>query len=109
MKPEEMFLSANYIFTEGKRLEALSLKLLELMVLERQEFEKRRINPRVLIEEIEGLMLPIMENAGLVLKTAAQNAVVMVEPDLFKTLLVNLIDNARKASEPVSYTHLNHG
>ena len=106
MKPEEMFLSANYIFTEGKRLEALSLKLLELMVLERQEFEKRRINPRVLIEEIEGLMLPIMENAGLVLKTAAQNAGVMVEPDLFKTLLVNLIDNARKASEPGSLIEL---
>lgn len=76
------------------------------MVLERQEFEKRRINPRVLIEEIEGLMLPIMENAGLVLKTAAQNAVVMVEPDLFKTLLVNLIDNARKASEPGSLIEL---
>lgn len=106
MKPEEMFLSANYIFTEGKRLEALSLKLLELMVLERQEFEKRRINPRLLIEEIEGLMLPIMENAGLVLRTAAQNAVVMIEPDLFKTLLVNLIDNARKASEPGSLIEL---
>ena len=47
MAPEEMFLASNYIFTEGKRLEALSLKLLELMVLDRQEFEKRRVNPRV--------------------------------------------------------------
>ena len=82
-----MFLSANYIFTEGKRLEALSLKLLGIDGARAAGFEKRRINPRVLIEEIEGLMLPIMENAGLVLKTAAQNAVVMVEPDLFKTLL----------------------
>lgn len=102
MAPEEMFLASNYIFTEGKRLEALSLKLLELMVLDRQEFEKRRVNPRVLMEEIEGLMLPIMEKAGLILEVSAQNAVLMIEPDLFKTLLVNLIDNARKTSEPGS-------
>ena len=47
-----MFVSANYIFNEGKRLEALSLKLLELMVLNRQDFERRRVNPRLLIEDI---------------------------------------------------------
>lgn len=106
MEPEEMFLSSNYIFAEGKRLEALSLKLLELMVLDRHEFEKRRVNPRVLIEEIEGLMIPIMEKNGLVLHAEAQNGVVMIEPDLFKTLIVNLIDNARKASEPGSTIEL---
>ncbi len=106
MQPEEMFLSSNYIFTEGKRLEALSLKLLELMVLDRHEFEKRRVNPRVFIEEIEGLLLPIMEQNGLVLETEAQNSIVMLEPDLFKTLIVNLIDNARKASEPGSVIEL---
>ena len=43
-----------------------------------------------------------MEKAGLILEVSAQNAVLMIEPDLFKTLLVNLIDNARKASEPGS-------
>ena len=106
MAPEDMFLSSNYIFTEGKRLEALSLKLLELMVLDRHEFEKRRVNPRVLIEEIEGLMLPIMEENGLVLEAEGQNGVIMIEPDLFKTLIVNLIDNARKASEPGSLIEL---
>ncbi|WP_066646308.1 sensor histidine kinase [Christensenella timonensis] len=100
MPPEEMFMAASYIFTEGKRLEALSLKLLELMVLNRNEFEKKRVNPRILIEELNGLMRPVMEKAGMQLRVAAQNAIVMLEPDLFKTLLVNLIDNAKKASEP---------
>ena len=69
------------------------------MVLNRNDFEKRRVNPRLLIEEIEGLMQPIMEKAQMTLHVAAQNAIVLIEPDLFKTLLVNLIDNARKASE----------
>lgn len=36
---ETRFCSANYIFTEGRRLERLSLKLLELMVLNRQQFD----------------------------------------------------------------------
>ncbi len=106
MSPEEMFMASNYIFTEGKRLEALSLKLLELMVLNRSEFEKRRVNPRILIEELEGLMRPVMEQAGMELHVAAQNSIVMLEPDLFKTLLVNLIDNAKKASEPGSMIEL---
>ena len=99
MEPEEMFVSANYIFNEGKRLEALSLKLLELMVLNRQDFERRRVNPRLLIEEIAGLMQPVMEKNQMTLRAAAQNSIVLIEPDLFKTLLVNLIDNARKASQ----------
>ena len=94
-----MFVSANYIFNEGKRLEALSLKLLELMVLNRQDFERRRVNPRLLIEEIAGLMQPVMEKNQMTLRAAAQNSIVLIEPDLFKTLLVNLIDNARKASQ----------
>lgn len=99
MEPEEMFVSANYIFNEGKRLEALSLKLLELMVLNRQDFERRRVNPRLLIEDIAGLMQPVMEKNQMTLRAAAQNSIVLIEPDLFKTLLVNLIDNARKASQ----------
>ncbi|BDF59503.1 two-component sensor histidine kinase [Christensenellaceae bacterium] len=106
MTPEEMFMASSYIFTEGKRLEALSLKLLELMVLNRSEFEKKRVNPRILIEELNGLMRPVMEKAGMELKVAAQNAIVVLEPDLFKTLLVNLIDNAKKASEPGSAIEL---
>ncbi|MEA4853900.1 MAG: HAMP domain-containing sensor histidine kinase [Christensenella sp.] len=99
MEEEERFEASNYIFTEGKRLEALSLKLLELMVLDRSDFQKRRVNPRVLLEEIGGLMAPVINNAGMTLKIFAQNAIVLLEPDLFKTLLINLIDNARKASE----------
>ncbi len=106
MEPEEMFISANYIFNEGKRLEALSLKLLELMVLNRQDFERKRVNPRLLIEEIAGLMQPVMEKNNMTLKAMAQNSIVLIEPDLFKTLLVNLIDNARKASQEGSTIEL---
>ena len=43
MKPEDRFVAANYIFQEGKRLEALSLKLMELIVLNRQELPMKRV------------------------------------------------------------------
>ena len=41
---EQVVLSANYIFREGKRLEALSMKLLELIVLGRQDFPLKAVN-----------------------------------------------------------------
>ena len=34
------------------------------------------------------------------LRVSAQEAALHVEPDLIKTLLLNLVDNARKASQP---------
>lgn len=40
MTEEERFEAANYIFKEGKRLEALSLKLLDLLVLRHEELKK---------------------------------------------------------------------
>lgn len=91
--------AANYIFTEGKRLESLSLKLLELIVLQKKEFVMQQISVPKLLEEVAGLMAPSMEESGLSLFRQAQPGKIKAEPDLLKTLLINLIDNARKASK----------
>ena len=39
---EDAFMASNFIFSEGKRLEALSLKLMDLVVLDKNEFELTR-------------------------------------------------------------------
>jgi signal transduction histidine kinase len=41
---------------------------------------------------------PLLTEKGIVLTTAVQDATVRVEYDLLKTLLLNLVDNAVKAS-----------
>lgn len=99
MTEEERMDVANYIFKEGKRLEALSFKLLDLMVLRHQELAKRRVSTEWLAEEIRGILEPALEKQEICLWVSVENRQVELEPDLMKTVLMNLLDNGRKAME----------
>lgn len=89
--------AANYIFTEGRRLENLSNKLLDLIVLGKREADLRPCHMGRLIAQTGGLFDRTLRQAGIALRCRVDETVWPVEPDLFSTLLVNLIDNARKA------------
>ena len=56
-----------------------------------------KIPARELLTNIAGGLKPLFEEKHVKLKISAQPAYIMVEYDLFKTLLLNLIDNAIKA------------
>lgn len=99
MSQEEQFQAANYIFKEGKRLEALSFKLLELLVIQHQELERKPVNARWLAEDIQGMLKPSLQQAGITLKVIVENEQIRIEPDLMKTVLLNLLDNGRKSME----------
>lgn len=94
---EEQFEAANYIFKEGKRLEALSWKLLELLVVKNQELERKKVSSKWLTADISGIMKPVLEKENISLEVAVEDAMLCVEPDLIKTVLLNLLDNGRKA------------
>lgn len=96
---EEQFQAANYIFKEGKRLESLSFKLLDLMVVKNQELELKPVKIRWMAEDIKGMLQPSLKKLGIVLKVIMEEEVLMLEPDLMKTVLLNLLDNGRKAIE----------
>ncbi len=99
MAPKTRFTAAGYIFSEGKRLEALSLKLMDIIVVGKQDFQKRRYDTGVLIREVAAVTVPSLSDAGMTLEIRWEKGEVEIEPDLFKTLLINLVDNARKASK----------
>lgn len=99
MAPKARFTAAGYIFSEGKRLESLSLKLMDIIVAGRQDIERRRYDAAYLLREISAVTVPSVTDDGMKLEVYWENGEVEVEPDLFKTLLINLIDNARKASK----------
>ena len=51
----------DYIFREGKRLEALSFKLLDLMVIRHGDLKKTLVDTKWMAESIEGFLKPSLE------------------------------------------------
>ena len=96
---EKSFRSANYIYTEGKRLETMSLRLLDIMVTKKEGARMQKISTEMLFEYLQSLFLPKEE---MDFRFSYEQAVVTADAGLIQTVLVNLIDNACKASEPGS-------
>lgn len=89
--------AAYYIWNEGMRLEALSLKLMDLTVLSHGEFSLQQMEAEGLLRELSADVAFFMEEKQISFSCEAKQASVAVEYDLFKTLFLNLVDNAAKA------------
>lgn len=94
---DEIREAANYIVVEGKRLENLSQKLLELIVIGK---EKANIQPVVLSELINDFVESyslVYKKQNIELFCECEEGVCYIDADLIKSLIINLCDNARKA------------
>lgn len=95
---EEQIMALGYIFSEGKRLESMSQKLFELIYLRQHDIKKDDVHMADLCAEVVKVVEPAYENRHLIIETAIEDAVLTVNRELLVTALVNLMDNARKAS-----------
>ena len=95
--PEQVRESAGYIFSEGRRLESLSQKLMDLIVLEKQDFPLRLTSMGAYLQRIGNTLRPALEQRGIRLRVRSEDATIPLEPDLMETVCLNLLDNARKA------------
>ena len=77
LSKEEQKEACGYIYSEGKRLQNLSLKLMKLLVLKNQQFQ--------------------MKEQDILVNLNLKKAICKMEPDLLKSLILNLIDNALKS------------
>ena len=98
--PELRQKCAGYIFTEGKRLEHLSMGLLELFMIRRSPLQRRPVRLQALVRECAEALAPLLEQDGIRLQLNAEPALVSLEPVLMTSVLRNLMDNGRKAMEP---------
>ena len=89
--------AANYVFMEGRRLEVLSLKLLELIVLKKRDFEFVPVVINNIVRDATQLLKPVLGQRGVRLSYKCDSSICKLEPDLFMSLLLNIVDNARKA------------
>ena len=90
--------AAEFIFTEGHRLERLSFKLLDLLLLKRDELTLKQVWLPSFVQEIEQALAPSLRNKKIRLIVKSDAKKVVFEPDLVKSLLYNLVDNAVKFS-----------
>ncbi|MBR3042322.1 MAG: HAMP domain-containing histidine kinase [Eubacterium sp.] len=107
LSEEERDMSLEYIYSEGIRLETMSQKLFDLIYLKDNDIFMEELDAAELGEQIEHLMQPIMKGKNITLKTTFEEGTVYGDAELIKTVFINLLDNARKASEErsvVSFT-----
>ncbi len=89
----------DYIFSEGKRLENMSLKMLDLFVADKKEVEMKWVSPSKIVMYTVHHLENIFVESGIQMEIMAEQGNCILEADLFQTLLINLLDNARKAME----------
>lgn len=104
---EEIFVdSLDFIYKEGKRLEKLSFKMMDLILLKVEDFNLISANIMDIFTDVRGSLLPKLNKRNIDLIIEGKDCELLIEKDLMKILLSNLIDNAIKASEKNSNIYL---
>ncbi len=86
-----------YIYSQGKRLESLSHKLLELVSMEKQPMVYREVPIKKLEENIRTAMRPVWKQKNIKGKIVMEKGVIYGDYELLLSLFYNLLDNAMKA------------
>lgn len=94
---EQVKCAAEYILNEGMRLEALSLKLMDLFVMDKQSFVMEKMFVKDIFGDLMQGIEPVCQKYKTRLHMAMDEGSIDVDYDLFKTMILNLIDNAVKA------------
>lgn len=97
LSKDEIFETSNYIYSQGKRLEALSFKLLELILLKNQSFKFISLDIEGIIEETLVILRGILDKKEINVEISLEKGEIKGDKDLLISLFVNIIDNARKA------------
>ncbi len=99
MSDEDRLLCADYIFQQGKRLERLSYKLLELVGMKNGKINCQQIEISELGEKIEQMTEELLRKKQIKMSIQLEKGQIYGDVDLLLSLFGNLIDNARKACE----------
>lgn len=96
---EQQVMAASYIFSEGQRLEAMSMKLFEFIYTKQHSISAKKLNVMKLMEEVKASIEPLLAAKNITLNMSSHSCYINGDLDLLKSALINLIDNAKKASK----------
>ena len=94
---EEAKEAAGVIMNEGMRLQALSAKLMDIVSLKESGIVKEEINTLEMLEDIKTTITPKIEAKNAKVSYELTDYYIKVDYDLFKTVIINLVDNSLKA------------
>lgn len=89
--------AAGTIMNEGMRLQALSEKLMDIVSLKKSGLKKEEIQTNEMVEDVKLTLSPKLEARDAHIEFSVQDEYIYVDYDLFKTVVVNVIDNSLKA------------
>lgn len=95
---EQVKSAAGYILNEGMRLEALSLKLMDLFVMDKQDFLLESMGVQDIFDNLKHGLEPLCEKYGVILHIDIKEGTIDADYDLFKTMLLNIVDNSIKGA-----------
>lgn len=99
LSDEERSLSANYIVGQGRRLERLALKMLEMSYIDGQEIQLQENQVSILARQVQDMTENIRKEKNIQLELQIEEGMIYGDPDLLLSLFSNLVDNARKACQ----------
>ncbi len=94
---EQVKNAAEYILNEGMRLESLSLKLMDLFIMDKQDFLLEEMSVRDIFADLKQGIDPVCQKRGVRFHVEMTDGRIEVDYDLFKTMILNLVDNSIKA------------
>lgn len=99
LSDEELSDYSNIIFDEATRLKNLSGKLMELITIGETNLDFSETETTELFSQIELVMKPIMITNNISFTVSCDSCFIYIDLELFKSVILNLLDNAIKASE----------
>ncbi|MDS0527744.1 HAMP domain-containing histidine kinase [Clostridium sp. SHJSY1] len=96
---EELFFEASdYIYKEGKRLEKMAFKMMDLIYTKTQEIKLKPEDIMIIIGEVKRALMVKLNEKNIDLVIEGEEFTLDVDKDLIKMAICNLIENSIKAS-----------
>lgn len=104
---EKLFFEAsNYIYKEGKRMECMAFKLMNLINLNAENINLKSEKIMNIIDDCKKSLFVKLKDKNIDLIVSGKNYSVNIDKDLIRMLICNLIDNSIKASRSNSKIYI---
>ncbi|AKL94841.1 alkaline phosphatase synthesis sensor protein PhoR [Clostridium aceticum] len=98
--PEVFKKSLTYIYSEGNRMSKVAKTLMDMILIRENPLQLNKEKLKPLLVQIQRIMEVKAEKEGVLLEIKGEEAEVLLDKDLFKIVITNLVDNAINASAP---------